>query len=114
MSTYSEFSQQSANRPEQVPYREGPIARRIERRTAKLPSDLFLWAAGAAIVASLTFEVMGFARAKRHRVFGRYMQPKPGAPLAQFVGLWVPSLLLLGVYNKIAKVAGSDQSEKLW
>jgi len=25
--------------------REGPIARRIEEQTAKLPSDIFLWAA---------------------------------------------------------------------
>ena len=29
--------------------------------------------------------------------------------LAGFVGQWVPSLLLLGVYNKIVKVAGSDR-----
>jgi len=26
------------------------------------------------------------------------------------VGMWVPSLLLLGVYNKIVKVGGSDRS----
>ena len=34
-------------------------------------------------------------------------------PLAGFVGMWVPSLLLLGVYNKIVKVAGSDRAEKI-
>jgi hypothetical protein len=26
--------------------------------------------------------------------------------------MWVPSLLLLGVYNKIVKVAGSDRTER--
>jgi hypothetical protein len=30
-------------------------------------------------------------------------------PLAGFVGMWVPSVLLLGVYNKIVKVAGHDR-----
>ena len=34
------------------------------------------------------------------------------APLATFVGMWVPSLLLLGVYNKIVKVAGPDRVHK--
>ena len=32
---------------------EGAVARTIEQQTAKLPSDLFLWAAGASIVGSL-------------------------------------------------------------
>jgi hypothetical protein len=30
-------------------HREGPVARAIEKQTAKLPSDAFLWAAGASI-----------------------------------------------------------------
>ena len=113
MNTVSEYTH-GANSPEQTPYREGPIARRIEKRTAKLPSDLFLWAAGAAIVASLTFEVIGLSRGKKVLGLSRFKRREAAAPLAQFVGLWVPSLLLLGVYNKIVKVAGSDRSEKLW
>jgi hypothetical protein len=32
---------------------EGPVARAIEEQTAKLPSNAFLWAAGASIAASL-------------------------------------------------------------
>lgn len=70
---------------------EGPVARGIEQYTAQLPSDTFLWAAGASIAASLTLMATG----NRHG--------------ALFVGQWAPTFLLLGIYNKIVKVAGSDQ-----
>jgi len=71
---------------------EGVLARTIEEQTAKLPSDVFLWAAGASIIGSLTLKVMG----KDHD--------------ALFVGQWAAPFLLLGVYNKIVKVAGSDRA----
>jgi hypothetical protein len=74
----------------QQEHAEGPVARAIERRTAQLPSDLFLWAAGASILGSLTLQVMG----KREE--------------SLFVGQWAPTFLLLGIYNKLVKVAGSD------
>jgi len=70
---------------------EGTIARTIESQTTKLPSDLFLWAAVGSIGLSLTFQVMG----KSH--------------LSNFVGQWAPTFLLLGLYNKIVKVAGSEE-----
>lgn len=71
---------------------EGVIARTIEEQTAKLPSDVFLWAAGASIVGSLTLKTMGKDQD------------------ALFVGQWAAPFLLLGVYNKIVKVAGSDRA----
>ena len=71
-------------------HQEGTVARAIEQQTAKLPSDTFLWLAGASIATSLTLKLMG----KDHE--------------ALFVGQWAPSFLLLGLYNKIVKVAGSD------
>ena len=37
-------------------HREGPVARSIEQQTAKLPSDLFLWAAIGSIATSLIFQ----------------------------------------------------------
>lgn len=70
---------------------EGPVARGIEHYTAQMPSDWFLWAAGASILGSLTLQILG----RKHD--------------AQFVGQWVAPFMLLGVYNKIVKVAGSDQ-----
>lgn len=71
-------------------HREGPVARAIEEQTAKLPSDTFLWLAGASIATSLTMRLMG----KRDE--------------ALFVGQWVAPFLLLGIYNKMVKQHGSD------
>jgi hypothetical protein len=69
---------------------EGRVAKAIETQTAKLPSDLFLWAAGASIAGGIALKISGRDRD------------------AEFVGLWAPTFLLLGVYNKIVKVLGSD------
>jgi HD superfamily phosphodiesterase len=76
---------------EMVEHSEGMVARAIERRTAKLPSDLFLWAALGSIGASMVLEVTG------------------NTEKAHWVGQWVAPFLLLGLYNKIVKVAGSDR-----
>ncbi len=70
-------------------YPEGKIASAIEKRTAKLPSDTFLWAAGGAIVASLVLK--SFRRDSD----------------ATFIGHWVPTFLLLGIYNKLVKLHGT-------
>src|SRR5947199_70296 len=80
---------------------EGPVAKAIERRTAKLPSDLFLWAATGALIGSAVLHFVGQRRTLTA------MRPRMND---LFVGQWVPTLLLLGVYNKIVKVAGSDRS----
>jgi len=71
-------------------YREGKVATAIERRTAQIPSDTFLWAAGAAVLTSLVLK----ASRRNHD--------------SLFVGSWAPTLLLLGVYNKLVKLHGSD------
>jgi hypothetical protein len=73
---------------------EGQIAKSIEEYTARLPSDLFLWAAGGSIIGSLSLMAMG----KRHE--------------ALFVGQWAPTFLLLGIYNKIVKVSGHDRTQR--
>ena len=72
---------------------EGSVAHAIEQQTAKMPSDWFLWAAGASIVSSLILRM-------NHRDRD-----------AEFTGLWVPTFLMLGVYNKIVKLMGSDATE---
>lgn len=79
------------NRPERT---EGGMAKAIEQQTSKMPSDWFLMAAVAAVATSLALQVSG----SKHR--------------SLFFGQWVPSILLLGVYNKIVKVAGSDQFDR--
>lgn len=80
------------SRMEAREHSEGTVARAIEQQTAKLPSDVFLWAAGAAILGSLTLKTM-----KREHD-------------ALFVGQWAAPFLLLGIYNKLVKVAGSDRT----
>ena len=80
--------------PARYDHTEGTVARTIEQQTAKLPSDLFLWAAGASIVASATLQVMG----NRQSSF--------------FVGQWAPTLLILGLYNKLVKQLGSDFTDR--
>jgi hypothetical protein len=69
---------------------EGVVARTIEQQTAKLPSDVFLWAAVGSIGASLVLQLMGKQQ------------------VSNFIGQWAPTFLLLGVYNKIVKVEGSE------
>ena len=90
--------------------REGKVAKTIEKQTSKLPSDLFLWAAGASIVGSLALQVAGMGGSKG----GLFMKKgsSRSGQLGNFVGQWAPTFLLLGIYNKIVKVAGSDQSDR--
>ena len=71
-------------------HREGRIARTIEQQTAKLPSDLFLWAALGAVGASLVLMLTGNEKK------------------ANFVGQWAPTFLTLGMYNKLVKLHGSE------
>ncbi len=73
-----------------VEHREGRIARTIEQQTAKLPSDVFLWSAVGSIAGSLALMITG--------------QDKK----ALFVGQWAPTFLILGLYNKMVKLHGSE------
>ncbi len=72
---------------------EGLVAKAIEKQTAKLPSDVFLWAAFGSIAVSAALQIAG-----RHKV-------------SNFIGQWAPTILILGVYNKIVKVMGSDAED---
>lgn len=70
---------------------EGRVAMELEKRTARLPSDFFLWTAVGSMAGSLVLALSGKQK------------------LANFVGQWVPTMLIFGLYNKIVKVAGHDQ-----
>ena len=78
---------QTNARPEHT---EGTVARSIEQETAKLPSDLFLWAAVGAMAGSAALQIAG-----RKQV-------------SNFIGEWVPTLLIFGLYNKMVKLLGSE------
>jgi hypothetical protein len=74
--------------------KEGPVATAIEQYTAKLPSDLFLWAALGSMAISATLKVL-----KKDEE-------------ALFVGQWPAPFLLLGIYNKLVKQQGHDKTDK--
>ena len=71
-------------------YSEGRVGGMIEEQTAKLPSDTFMLAALGSILGSLALQAAG----KRD--------------MANFVGQWAPTFLILGVYNKISKLHGQE------
>jgi len=70
--------------------REDQVTAAIEKVTSQVPSSAYLAAALASIVASLTFKVSK----KDHA--------------ALFVGQWAAPFLLMGIYNKLVKLHGSD------
>lgn len=67
-----------------------------ENQTSKIPSGVYLALAAGAMVISAGLAVNSEKRG-----------------LANFVGLWAPSFLLLGLYNKIVKTQGSDVRHSL-
>ncbi len=70
--------------------KEGKTAEEIEDYTAEIPSDAYLWTAFGVMGVSLTLKLI------------------EKNDYALFVGQWAAPILLMGVYNKIVKVEGSD------
>ncbi|MFW5951574.1 MAG: hypothetical protein ACOCVZ_05605 [Gemmatimonadota bacterium] len=67
---------------------EATLTRLVEQQTARIPSHWFLVASFASMGAALGFEIAG-----RHR-------------WSRFIGMWAPTLLITGVYNKLVKALG--------
>jgi hypothetical protein len=90
--TVSKLKDMAANvNPE---HREGTVARTIEEQTAKLPSDVFLWAAVASMAGSLTLKLL------------------KNDSMALFIGQWPAPFLLFGLYNKLVKLGGHDKNDR--
>jgi hypothetical protein len=71
-------------------FKEGKVAKTLENQTAKIPSDVYLWAAVGSMGAALGLKIT------------------KNDKLALFVGQWAAPFLLFGIYNKIVKVKGSE------
>ncbi|WP_437755966.1 hypothetical protein [Sorangium sp. So ce1389] len=65
---------------------EGRVTTKIEERTAKVPSGAYLGLAIGSMIVSAGFMLAGKKQ------------------IANFVGQWVPSLLVIGLYNKMVKI----------
>jgi len=74
---------------------EGRVTRTVEHYTAQVPSITWLGLAVGSMLISAG--VAAFTNRKT---------------TANFIGLWVPSLLLIGIYNKLVKLEGSDQFDR--
>lgn len=70
-------------------HRESELTRLIEQQAARIPSHWFLVGALGAMAGSLAFEIAGNER------------------MSRFLGLWAPTLLITGVYNKLVKTMGA-------
>jgi len=71
-------------------HEEGTLTKSIEYYTSQIPSGVYLTLGVACIPVAMALHFSGRKED------------------AQFVGHWVPTILLLGLYNKLVKVAGSD------
>jgi hypothetical protein len=71
-------------------HKEGAITKTIEHYTSMVPSGTYLTLAVGSIGLAAAMKLMG--RDKD----------------AQFIGHWVPTILILGLYNKLVKVEGSE------
>lgn len=84
---------------QQVPAKrknEGKTTALIERQTSRLPSITYLLLAFGAMAFSAGLAAT--ARSGRRIGFSRRLG------LANFVGQWAPTLLTIGVYNKLVKI----------
>jgi hypothetical protein len=64
---------------------EDKATHEVEKRTSRIPSLAFLGVAVAAMAASASLVITGRKE------------------LGNFIGQWAPSILVMGLYNKLAK-----------
>ena len=69
---------------------EGELTKTIEEYTARIPSGTYLAVAIGAVGLSLVAQLAGRGK------------------WGNFMAQWVPTWLLLGLYNKIVKTEGHD------
>jgi hypothetical protein len=72
--------------------KEGETTKTVEQFTARIPSLAYLGLAVGSMVISAS--LAAFTRRKT---------------VANFIGLWVPTIMLVGIYNKLVKLEGSDR-----
>jgi hypothetical protein len=81
---------------------EGRTTRAIEKTTSRAPSGVYLALAIGSMVASAAIMVNDQIRMGGRRM--GLMSGGRGTGIANFVGQWAPTLLLVGLYNKVVKL----------
>jgi len=90
MENYDRMTQ-AAGRPSMT---EDEFTKSVEEYTAAIPSSAFLGVALGAMALSLIFQSAG--------------QGKWG----NFIAQWVPTWLIIGLYNKVVKLEGHDRTDR--
>lgn len=73
---------------------EDEFTKTIEQYTASIPSSAYLAVAVGAMGLSLLFQVTGRGK------------------WGNFIAQWVPTWLIIGLYNKVVKLEGHDQTDR--
>jgi hypothetical protein len=73
---------------------EDEFTKSIERQTASVPSSVFLGLALGSMAVALVAQMSGEGK------------------WGNFIGQWAPSLLMIGVYNKLVKLEGHDYTDR--
>ena len=74
--------------------REDEFTKTIERYTAAIPSSTYLGIGVAAMAISLAAQLAG------------------GGKWGNFIAQWVPTWLIIGLYNKVVKQEGHDRKDR--
>lgn len=73
---------------------EDEFTKTIEEYTASIPSSAYLGVAVGAMGLSLLCQIAGRGK------------------WGNFIAQWVPTWLIIGLYNKVVKVEGHDQTDR--
>ena len=73
---------------------EDEFTKSLERYTAQIPSSAFLAVAVGAMGLSLVSQLSGRGK------------------WGNFIAQWVPTIIVMGVYNKLVKLEGHDQQDR--
>ena len=73
---------------------EDPFTKAIENYTAQIPSSAYLGIAIGAMGLSLVCQATGRGK------------------WGNFIAQWVPTWLIIGLYNKVVKLEGHDQHDR--
>ena len=73
---------------------EDQLSKTLEKYTAAIPSSGYLAVAVGAMAASLALQLVGRGK------------------WGNFIAQWVPTWLVIGLYNKIVKLEGHDHADR--
>jgi hypothetical protein len=90
MATGERVREAMQNAAQQGRQAEDTVTKSVESHTAAIPSIAFLGLAVGSMAVSLALMMAGRRQA------------------ANFVGQWAPTILIMGLYNKVVKQHGSD------